>query len=244
MTEPEWLACTNPERGLEFLTNRAGERKLRLFAVACIRRVWLQLNKRRSRRTTELIERYADSHLSLEKLEETCESAWDLLDEMESTDGDGWSDQVEYAGAYAVAQAACIGNDECPYCYRAVDTTRNIRELTRYEMLAAGRASEAETAEASEQIIHADLLREIFGNPFRPITINPAWQTRTVVALAQAAYEDRILPAGTLDTARLAILADALEEAGCDTADILNHLRQPGEHVRGCWVVDLVLNKS
>jgi hypothetical protein len=88
------------------------------------------------------------------------------------------------------------------------------------------------------------LLREVFGNPFRPATITPAWRTPQVVALAQAAYEERELPAGTLDVTRLAVLADALEEVGCDPADLLSHLRGPGPHVRGCWAVDLILGKS
>ena len=64
------------------------------------------------------------------------------------------------------------------------------------------------------------------------------------MALAQATYEQRELPAGTLEPARLAILADALEDAGCDQADLLAHLRGPGPHVRGCWSVDLVLGKQ
>src|SRR5262249_19640096 len=63
---------------------------------------------------------------------------------------------------------------------------------------------------------------DIFGNPFRSVTINPAWQSPTVLALAAAAYESRNLPAGTLEPGRLPILADALEEAGCDNADMLN----------------------
>ncbi len=88
------------------------------------------------------------------------------------------------------------------------------------------------------------LLRDLFGNPFRPATVSPAWRTPQLVALAQAAYEQREMPAGTLDTARLAVLADALEEAGCTNADILHHLRGPGPHVRGCWAVDLILGKS
>jgi hypothetical protein len=62
--------------------------------------------------------------------------------------------------------------------------------------------------------------------------------------MAQTAYDERILPAGTLDPDRLAVLADALEDAGCDNADILSHLRGPGPHVRGCWVVDLLLGKG
>jgi hypothetical protein len=65
-----------------------------------------------------------------------------------------------------------------------------------------------------------------------------------VPKLARAAYNDRHLPAGTLDATRLAVLADALEEAGCDSADILGHLRGSGPHVRGCWVIDLLLRKE
>jgi hypothetical protein len=71
-----------------------------------------------------------------------------------------------------------------------------------------------------------------------------AWHDGVVVRLAQAAYEERHLPEGTLDNTRLRILADALEEAGCTDADILGHLRGPGPHVRGCWPVDLCLGKS
>ena len=62
--------------------------------------------------------------------------------------------------------------------------------------------------------------------------------------MATAAYEVRTLPAGTLDPDRLAILADALEDAGCTNADVLDHCRGAGPHVRGCWVVDLLLGKS
>jgi hypothetical protein len=70
------------------------------------------------------------------------------------------------------------------------------------------------------------------------------WNDGTVRRLAEGAYEHRLLPSGTLDLARLAVLADALEEAGCDQADILKHLRGPGPHVRGCWAVDLLLGKE
>jgi len=76
------------------------------------------------------------------------------------------------------------------------------------------------------------------------VSIAPAWLTPTVLSLAQAAYDNRIIPAGMLDNARLIVLADALEDAGCDNADILNHCRHLGEHVRGCWLVDLLLGKQ
>jgi hypothetical protein len=81
------------------------------------------------------------------------------------------------------------------------------------------------------------LLREIFGNPFRPATVDPDWLTSTVVALARQMYEAR-------DFSIMPILADALQDAGCDNDDILTHCRGDGPHVRGCWVVDLLLGKK
>ena len=94
---------------------------------------------------------------------------------------------------------------------------------------------------------YSRLLRDVVGNPFRRVVPSPAWlawNDATVARLAQAAYEERHMPEGTLDNGRLAVLADTLEEAGCTDADILNHLRGPGPHVRGCWVVDLLLGKE
>jgi hypothetical protein len=94
----------------------------------------------------------------------------------------------------------------------------------------------------------ADLLRCILGNPFRLMALDPAWlswRDGLVRQLAQTAYDERQLPSGHLDPDRLAVLADALEEAGCQNEDILGHLRQPGAvHVRGCHVVDLLLAKE
>ncbi|HET6575012.1 MAG TPA: hypothetical protein VFG68_15505 [Fimbriiglobus sp.] len=81
------------------------------------------------------------------------------------------------------------------------------------------------------------LLRDIFGNPFRPIAFDPSWRTSTAVGLARQMYESR-------DFSTMPILADALEEAGCDEPPVLAHCRGDGPHVRGCWVVDLVLGKS
>jgi hypothetical protein len=124
--------------------------------------------------------------------------------------------EVAYAAAKEVARAADGPADaEAPRCPRR-------------------------DAECAAQ---AHLLRDLF-NPFRPVLISPAWRTPQVVALARAAYDQRELLSGALDTTRLAVLADALEEAGCADTDILNHCRRPGVQVRGCWVVDLLLGKS
>ncbi len=88
-----------------------------------------------------------------------------------------------------------------------------------------------------ERRAQCDLLRDLFGNPFRPAVIEPTWlkwNDGCVIKLARAIYEERKYQ-------DMKILADALEEAGCTNADILTHCRQTGEHVRGCWVVDLLL---
>jgi hypothetical protein len=81
------------------------------------------------------------------------------------------------------------------------------------------------------------LVRDIFGNPFRPVTFDPHWHSADAAGVARAMYESR-------DFAAMPILLDALLDAGCDSPDILDHCRSPGPHVRGCWVVDLVLGKS
>jgi hypothetical protein len=83
----------------------------------------------------------------------------------------------------------------------------------------------------------AKLLREVFGNPFRPVNFRRTWRTPTATALATAIYDARAFE-------RLPILADALEDAGCDEAALLEHCRSGGEHVRGCWALDLVLGLS
>jgi hypothetical protein len=81
----------------------------------------------------------------------------------------------------------------------------------------------------------ADLVRDIFGSPFRRPRFDPVWRTDTAVALARRMYDGRAF-------GPMPILADALEDAGCDEADVLAHCRDTGPHVRGCWVVDLVLD--
>jgi hypothetical protein len=88
-----------------------------------------------------------------------------------------------------------------------------------------------------EEIAQSELFRDIFGNPFRPVSFDTVWRTSTAVALAKQMYDSR-------DFSAMPILADALQEAGCDNEDLLNHCRVPGAHFRGCWVVDLVLERE
>ena len=99
-----------------------------------------------------------------------------------------------------------------------------------------------------ERAAQAVLLRDIFGNPFRPPPpVKVAWLSwgdSTIRRLAETLYQERSLPDGHLDSQRLAVLADALEDAGCMDPDILNHLRGNGVHVRGCFVIDLLTGKE
>lgn len=89
----------------------------------------------------------------------------------------------------------------------------------------------------------SNLVRCVFGNPFRPVPVDTAWLNTAVVQVARAAYDERASATGTLDPDRLGILADALEEAGAD-AELVNHLRGPGPHVRGCWAVDALTGRA
>ena len=90
---------------------------------------------------------------------------------------------------------------------------------------------------ADQRRSQAALVRDIFGNPFRPVEFDPRWRTADVIGLARPIYDDRAFD-------RLPLLADALMEAGCDNDEVIAHCRSAGPHVRGCWVVDLVLGKE
>jgi hypothetical protein len=98
-------------------------------------------------------------------------------------------------------------------------------------------AIDLEVFDDPEWLKSVEYVHEIFGNPFRPITFSPSWRTDTALSLARTMYDSR-------DFSAMPILADALQDAGCESDAILNHCRGPGPHVRGCWVVDRVLGKK
>ncbi len=219
MTEEQWLACKDLNLLLRFLHGKAGERKLRLFAVACCRRVPRLVREEVCRRAVDVAERVADGAARRADLEEAQNAAL-----REAMKGKGWS--ADRAVRFIASHCARPGLADCGADF--VGLARQYVPSTRRQ---ANRAQ-------------ISLLRDIFGNPFRPVSPSPGWRAPQLVALAQAAYDERELPGGTLDATRLAVLADALEEAGCTDPDLLGHLRGPGEHVRGCWAVDLLLGKG
>ena len=228
MTEGEWLACRDLELMLRALDPRKHDRKLRLFACACCRRIW-HLLEESSRRVVEVSERYADSAASYEELRaavSACVGTGTNASARWAVDGAAAAHAASYrASAESYYRAALYAAGACGEATdpsRSHSPTRQAREL----------------AEAGAQRI---LLRDIVGNPFRPPqALNPAWLAgdgAAISVLARVIYDERRWE-------DLPILADALEEAGCTNADMLNHCRQPGEHIRGCWVVDLLLGKS
>jgi hypothetical protein len=235
MTEAEWLACDDPTDMLDFIALTAGEgerqtrsvrRRERLFGVACCRRIW-PLIADGVRGCVEVAERFADGRAKDDELraaKETVLARW-----------------LESGGTNAATRA-------CEWvCGEVVDARHFrppvIRAAVQPRLEARGWAPGQDLTEADDALIevekaaHLHLVHDIFGNPFRPVAFDPVWRTPTAVSLARQMYESR-------DFGAMPILADALQDAGCDSADILAHCRGPGPHVRGCWVVDLVLGLS
>jgi hypothetical protein len=255
MTEAEWLASgDSPEipgeppaallAGMPLCSAMIGavpdasDRKVWLFRVACCRRAWHLMADDRSRAAVEVAERLADDEAMEEERDEAivqATEAWDRADPNTLEGPDHYRTAIECA-AEAAYRTICPDEEWEP----AIDAA-----------LAATHASEPDCESAawragwlSEQTFQCRLLRELLGNPFRPVAFDPTWRTQAVLSLARVAYDERELPSGHLDPARLAVLSDALEDAGCTDAAILDHLRSAGPHVRGCWALDHLLKKE
>jgi hypothetical protein len=234
-TEEEWLTCEDPQAMLDFLRVAShGEhptveanwpphfRKARLFICACAREVWLFLTDERSKQAIEKGERYADQLIT----EDEAIRVW----------------HAAFAAAKAIRKdpfknAAFAANSAA-----TTDAVWSAIYSVGQNASAALAKAAAKPPKRAPHLANAlakqiALLRDIFGNPFRPVSFDPTWLTSTVTALARQMYESR-------DFSAMPILADALQDAGCDNAQVLEHCRGPGPHVRGCWVVDGCLNKS
>ncbi|WP_238602892.1 hypothetical protein [Fimbriiglobus ruber] len=219
MTEAEWLTATDPTPMLEFLSGKASDRKLRLFACACCRRIWHLITEEGSQNAVATAERMSDEQV---------------------TDDERWGVMVE--AQYMPDNAANAAyNSLCSFPDYPDRTARQatwaVANETEAHQLSEALNPAWEHKRLSECLKQAVDLRDIFGNPFRPSTIDPSCLTSSVHVLATGIYADR-----TFD--RLPILADALQDAGCDNEEILQHCRGPGPHARGCWAVDLLLGKE
>jgi hypothetical protein len=228
MTEREWLACEEISHLLVFHRETASPRKLRLLACASCRRLWKVLKNPADREAVEVAEQYADRAIPDARRAEARRQTTPVL-ALRQRLGNPHS-----PAHYAVGRTRDVAN-EIWYCLNGARNAASIAETLR--------TGEFGTAHHDEEVAHCALAREIFGNPFRPVQFDPSWRTAAASRAARAAYEKRKLPPGHLDPARLAALADALEEAGCTEGTILSHLRSPGTHVRGCRALDTVLGK-
>jgi hypothetical protein len=232
MDEAEWLDCTHPRPMLEFLRGKVSERKLRLFACACCRRIEHFLTDEVDRKALDAAERYADGQLRDRSLQNWRRRA--ALARQPYRINGVW--QLGLLAYYAVTQTLVSAKDDA---YLEVHSTvaRVVADATlRSQVNPAWHA-----AFQAESAVLSDLLRDIVGNPFVP---SPAmdlgwlqWHNGTAAGLASAIYDERRFQ-------DLPILADALEDAGCTNTGILTHCRQGGEHARGCWVVDTLFARK
>jgi hypothetical protein len=207
-----------------FLVGRVTSRKARLFGVGCCRLAWPEFRDERTHRLVDVSERFADGAATVAELRSAAEAA--LAAERDAAQQ---ADSDEGRAAWFAADAAV-----------ALSGTG---EWDAYDAAHAG----IKLAAVLRQARQADLVRDLFNNPFHPLPPAKerkqwqarwdrllAWEGGTVPKLARAIYDERAFE-------RLPLLADALEEAGCEEPAIISHCRQPGAHVRGCWLVDLVL---
>lgn len=225
MTETEWLAATRPDPLLGFMRKKVSHRKLRLYACACYRQVWDLLREQGTRDSVILAEQYADGDIT------------DLyfrlgLAELER----GSAALVRATAAYIENQVGEASRETAALW--AFDVTRN--KLPRDTTPTPIWNREWQQAYNQMETRQVALVRDVI-NPYHPAPVFPKWKTPLVLELALDAYKSRPGKDGLLDTTILSILADALEDANCPHPRIMDHLRSPGPHVRGCWALDHLL---
>ncbi len=236
MTEQEWLTSADPREMLGPIPERENKRKLRLFACACCRQVLNPFVPPFVIRAVTAAEAFADGEISGDALARVREVVGEAAI---AADRDGAHGGTQY---FRELLGACLSA-----CCQSVGVAELAQDTAHVTASAAGdgplreglrvvRIEDRPPEFFAELALQADLVRDIFGNPFQSVRIELEWLTETVLALARQMYESR-------DFGAMSILADALQDAGCDDEDILGHCRLPREHARGCWVVDLLLGK-
>ena len=229
MTEHDWFdERSRPQAMVWQLKNtpitrtKSGRRKLRLFACGCCRLIWPHLEDSHLRDAVETAERFSDGKATAAELE----AAGPIAHATIERNSRGFSADDSHAQINTVVAMAVSTTHVRPFAAAF--------SLTAYPLPLAGHRGNEREANG----LICGLLRDIFGNQFRKAHFDPAWRTDTALSLATQMYDSR-------DFGAMPILADALQDAGCDNEDILNHYRDAhATHVRGCWVVDLVLGKE
>jgi hypothetical protein len=243
MTEAEWWGATDslPHVDWIFFETPASERKLRLFACACCRRIEGRLPTSKFRDILSCAEQFADGAASeAETVAAYHEGAQAYQDQ--------WGGMQYTTGAADACRAVISAVTDTQDAHKPFHRSRGWYEsednfpYPYWAALEAADAAEDERVtvpfQKQERFAQVRLLHDIFGPlPFREVAADPRWLTADVVALAKGIYDEKAFD-------RLPILADALPDAGCDNDELLKHCRaEKWEHVRGCWVVDLLLGR-
>ena len=235
MTQHEWLIGTDPAALLVEVLGGCSQRKLRLFVCACARQLWERFRDPRSRRAVEVGERFADDQAS----EDERQAAWTAA--LEAQADATWDATLE-----AQAAAWTVRADVTEVAARVIGYVARLwARRVALGVACKGLSGEAvrEARAAADLVARARqcyLLRDVFGNPFRLPAADPRWLNwhgGTVRHIARAIYQERRFD-------EMPVLADALDDAGCDDAIVLDHCRNGGTHVRGCHVLDLLLGKE
>jgi hypothetical protein len=230
MTEQEWLHSADLRKMLQFLGESANQRRLRLFALACCRQVESFLTHKRSRLALEMLEQILEGGLGPEHLPQAGELAQSAYFQTRTNDSAG-----------RAVMMACYTNALSAACDAAAAASKTLeqfaREATRQQGMQPTRVPGSLSPGAIIRRTHCGWLRDVFGPPNRPTPDVSAWLGGPVLTMARTIYQEQSF-------GDLPILADALEEAGCDHAGILAHFRHAADHVRGCWALDLVLGRS
>lgn len=226
MTEAEWLTSTDFGSLLQFADGFASRRKGHLFALA-----WLERHRgllsSRSAWAFNVARRRAEGEDDPEVRDRAVAVAWEEYNRAIGRWGEEWATATHLLWRLLLAPDDWRG-------YRGPSGATVVGACAcRHQ---AYRDDDEATAEAEARAA-LPLARDIFGNPFRPVAFDPRWRTTDVLGIAQGVYEDRAFD-------RLPLLADALMDAGCDDEQVLSHCRSEGPHVRGCFVVDMVLGKD
>lgn len=214
MTEAEWLAGTDPAPMLHSLNGRASERRLRRFACSCCGHSLQSFG-----------------HYELDEALNWVESS--LNGSVRGGPPESVRDSIQWAMYEMCESLNCLGESLHNLIGEAAFDIALTQQTSKLILEAHGIA-DVQSSSEDEARFQTWLLREMF--PFSNISLDTSWITSTVLALASGVYNERAFD-------RMPILADALEDAGCDNVDILSHCRQPREHVRGCWVVDLLTGR-
>jgi hypothetical protein len=217
---------------LDYLADKASDRKLRLLACLCCRRIWDVIPTDESRRCVEVAELFAEGLASRDDLDASIQASMAACERLPRPRRPGAVDAINAVSRVhrgpGGGRNAALGLAASAWASAEAFRTRRLGETPDAFAERRVRLLGEELARQTH------LVRELFGNPFRPVAFSPEWRTDTALSLTRQMYDAREFSA-------MPIMADALQDAGCDNDDILAHCRDANAtHVRGCWVVDLV----